>query len=348
MAPAAVDVRGWGWRHGGRQGMGAARASTCSSSPASGCCCSGRPARARARCSPRWPGCSTPPTPARPRARCCSTVGRRGPARARAGLVLQDPEAALVMARAGDDVAFGLENRGVATDEIWVRVDEALRAVGFPYPRDTATGALSGGEQQRLALAGILALRPGLLLLDEVTANLDPDGVALVRSVPRPGARRVRRDGSHRRAPCRAGRRPRRRGPWCLNPAAACWPTARRREVFGQRARRWRRAACGCPAGIPSYAGGAQRLPGPPLVTADGGALPLPRRHPRRAAADRPHGARRRGDRADGGQRVRQVDAGPDDGRAAAADRRRGAGGGGARPAASRRGRCGSGAAATW
>ena len=104
-------------------------------------------------------------------------------ARARAGLVLQDPEAALVMGRAGDDVAFGLENRGVPTAEIWVRVDEALRAVGFPYPRDTATGALSGGEQQRLALAGILALRPGLLLLDEVTANLDPDGVALVRSV---------------------------------------------------------------------------------------------------------------------------------------------------------------------
>ncbi len=104
-------------------------------------------------------------------------------ARARAGLVLQDPEAALVMARAGDDVAFGLENRGVPTDEIWRRVDEALEAVGFPYGRDAATSTLSGGEQQRLALAGILALRPGLLLLDEVTANLDPAGVALVRGV---------------------------------------------------------------------------------------------------------------------------------------------------------------------
>ena len=100
-----------------------------------------------------------------------------------AGLVLQDPESALVMGRAGDDVAFGLENRGVPTDQIWRRVDEALAAVGFPSGRDADTAALSGGEQQRLALAGILALRPGLLLLDEVTANLDPDGVALVREV---------------------------------------------------------------------------------------------------------------------------------------------------------------------
>ena len=104
-------------------------------------------------------------------------------ARGSAGLVLQDPESALVMARAGDDVAFGLENRGVPPDEIWARVDEALAAVGFRGGRDADTGRLSGGEQQRLAIAGIVALRPGLLLLDEVTANLDPEGAALVRGV---------------------------------------------------------------------------------------------------------------------------------------------------------------------
>ncbi|MEU8296932.1 ABC transporter ATP-binding protein [Micromonospora sp. NPDC048909] len=101
--------------------------------------------------------------------------------RERVGIVFQDPESQLVMARCGDDVAFGLENRGVPAAEIWPRVDEALRRVGFPYDRDRPTAALSGGEQQRLALAGVLALRPGLLLLDEPTANLDPAGAALVR-----------------------------------------------------------------------------------------------------------------------------------------------------------------------
>ncbi|MFI6228970.1 ABC transporter ATP-binding protein [Micromonospora echinospora] len=102
-------------------------------------------------------------------------------ARDRVGMVFQDPESQLVMARCGDDVAFGLENRGVPAERIWPRVDEALARVGFPYPRDRSTAALSGGEQQRLALAGALALRPGLLLLDEPTANLDPAGAALVR-----------------------------------------------------------------------------------------------------------------------------------------------------------------------
>ena len=75
--------------------------------------------------------------------------------------MFQDPQTQLVMARAGDDVAFGLENRGVPAGEIWPRVDARAAPVGFPYGRDRRTAALSGGEQQRLALAGVLALRPG-------------------------------------------------------------------------------------------------------------------------------------------------------------------------------------------
>ncbi len=104
-------------------------------------------------------------------------------ARDRTGLLFQDPESQIVMGRAGDDVAFGLENRCVPADGIWPRVDAALAAVEFPYGRDRPTHALSGGEQQRLALAGTLALRPGLLMLDEPTANLDPEGAAEVRAV---------------------------------------------------------------------------------------------------------------------------------------------------------------------
>ncbi|GAA3253728.1 ABC transporter ATP-binding protein [Dactylosporangium siamense] len=103
-------------------------------------------------------------------------------ARADTGIVFQDPQTQLVMSRCGDDVAFGLENRGMPRAEIWPRVDAALAAVGFPYGRDRDTAALSGGEQQRLAIAGVIALRPRLLLLDEPTANLDPDGAQLVRA----------------------------------------------------------------------------------------------------------------------------------------------------------------------
>ncbi len=101
-------------------------------------------------------------------------------ARGRVGLLLQDPDAQLVLSRAGDDVAFGPENLGVSADEIARRVPEALAAVGLDLPLDADTTRLSGGQKQRLALAGVLALRPGALLLDEPTAQLDPAGVGEV------------------------------------------------------------------------------------------------------------------------------------------------------------------------
>lgn len=99
-----------------------------------------------------------------------------------AGLLLQDPTTAVVAERAGRDTAFGPENRSLPRGQIWSRVREALRDSQFPYGLDRATTALSGGEGQRLALAGALALRPGLLLLDEPTAMLDPPTAQRVRA----------------------------------------------------------------------------------------------------------------------------------------------------------------------
>jgi energy-coupling factor transporter ATP-binding protein EcfA2 len=101
--------------------------------------------------------------------------------RGRVGLVLQDPDSQIVLARVGDDVAFGCENLGVPREEIWPRVGAALAEVGLDLPLDRPTSALSGGQKQRVALAGVIAMRPDVVLLDEPTANLDPAGVIEVR-----------------------------------------------------------------------------------------------------------------------------------------------------------------------
>ncbi len=110
-------------------------------------------------------------------------VNDRSPAESRghAGLVLQDPDSQVILARVGDDVAFGCENIGVPRDQIWPRVRRALDDVRLDVALDRSTSKLSGGQKQRLALAGVLAMRPNVLLLDEPTANLDPEGVVEVR-----------------------------------------------------------------------------------------------------------------------------------------------------------------------
>jgi energy-coupling factor transport system ATP-binding protein len=95
---------------------------------------------------------------------------------ARVGLVFQDPATQLVMERVEDDVAFGLEARGWPVEQMRRRVPEALREAGLAGLERRRSRRLSGGQQQRLALAGVFAPLPGLLVLDEPTANLDPDG----------------------------------------------------------------------------------------------------------------------------------------------------------------------------
>jgi energy-coupling factor transporter ATP-binding protein EcfA2 len=89
------------------------------------------------------------------------------------GLLFQNPTEGFVAERVVDEVAFGPENLGLGPAEIETRVADALAAVDLSHVADRRGRDLSSGEQQRLALAGVLALRPRLLLLDEPTAHLD-------------------------------------------------------------------------------------------------------------------------------------------------------------------------------
>lgn len=107
--------------------------------------------------------------------------GRAPGAPGRAGVVQQDPDAQLVMTSVGDDVAFAAENLGLPRDQTWQRVEDALLEVGLPQSRHRDVSTLSGGEKQRIGLAGMLVMRPGLLLLDEITAHLDPEGIRRIR-----------------------------------------------------------------------------------------------------------------------------------------------------------------------
>ena len=101
------------------------------------------------------------------------------------GTVLQDPERQILGTRVLNEVAFGLENLALGRPEIRQRIDEALEYLGIPHLRERETFNLSGGEKQKVALAGVLAMRPSILLLDEPLASLDPasaqETLAIVR-----------------------------------------------------------------------------------------------------------------------------------------------------------------------
>lgn len=180
IRPASVEARGWGWRFASRLDWAVTDASF-RIEPGERVLLLGASGAGKSTLLHALAGVLGGDDEGESRGEL--TIDGQSAARAagRAGLVLQDPDSQAILARVGDDVAFGAENLGVPRDEIWRRVRESLDAVGLDVPLDRSTSALSGGQKQRLALAGVLAMRPGLILLDEPTANLDPDGVREVR-----------------------------------------------------------------------------------------------------------------------------------------------------------------------
>ncbi|HFI0041175.1 TPA: energy-coupling factor ABC transporter ATP-binding protein [Streptococcus suis] len=103
------------------------------------------------------------------------------------GMVFQNPDNQFVGATVEDDVAFGLENQGIPLEEMRTRVNEALELVGMADFKTREPARLSGGQKQRVAIAGVVALRPKIIILDEATSMLDPEGrldlIKIVREI---------------------------------------------------------------------------------------------------------------------------------------------------------------------
>ena len=178
--PVAATAEGWGWRHAGLPGF-AVRGVDLHIEPGERVLLLGASGSGKSTLLSALAGVLGDAEEGEQEGRILLDGEPPAARRGRAGLVLQDPDSQIVLARVGDEVAFGAENLSVPRPEIWRRVRESLDDVGLDVPLDRSTSALSGGQKQRLALAAVLAMRPGLLLLDEPTANLDPQGVIEVR-----------------------------------------------------------------------------------------------------------------------------------------------------------------------
>ena len=96
--------------------------------------------------------------------------------RQNAGMVFQNPDNQIIGTVVEEDVGFGPENIGVPTEDIWTRVENALKSVGMLKYRHHSPNKLSGGQKQRVAIAGVVAMKPQCIILDEPTAMLDPNG----------------------------------------------------------------------------------------------------------------------------------------------------------------------------
>ena len=103
--------------------------------------------------------------------------------RRKAGMVFQNPDNQMVATIIEDDIAFGPENVGIPREEIIERVDWALEAVGMTEFRTRSASKLSGGQKQRVAIAGVLAMKPDIIIFDESTSMLDPEGRAEIMDV---------------------------------------------------------------------------------------------------------------------------------------------------------------------
>lgn len=178
--PAALEARGWGWRYATRKAW-AVRDATLRIEPGERVLLLGASGAGKSTLLQGMAGVLGGSEEGEHVGALLVDGEPAAAVRGRIGMVLQDPDTQTILARVGDDVAFGCENLDVPREEIWPRVRHALDHVGLHVPLDRSTSALSGGQKQRLALAGVVAMRPGAILLDEPTANLDPAGVVEVR-----------------------------------------------------------------------------------------------------------------------------------------------------------------------
>lgn len=181
MSAVGVRARGFGQRHVGRQEW-ALRDVTFTIEPGTRLLLLGASGSGKSTLLRALAGLVGPSADSQGWIEVAGEDARSPQARHHTGLLMQDPEAHLVLPRVVDDIAFALRNRGVDPQDAKTRAHAAMEQVGLCVPGNQRVDALSGGEKQRVALAGVLALQPGLLLLDEPTSMLDAAGAARLRS----------------------------------------------------------------------------------------------------------------------------------------------------------------------